>query len=116
MTTARLRYLQAILQKRYGLLGKAASKYAGAGLHVRVNHPTRHGPAHVLAVGRGQKLAVEVYSGSAPAGTSLVELVARKAELLKAKPVLLLYGDASLSPEALELAKKLGVKVRRMRA
>lgn len=116
MTTGRIRFLQAALQKRYGLLGKAAARYAGAGLHVRVNHPTRHGPVHVLAVGRGQRLAVEVYSGSAPAGPQLVEQVARKAELLKAKPVLLLYGSSSIAPQALEIAKQLGVKVKRVRA
>lgn len=116
MTTARLRYLQAALKKRYGLLGKVASLYMGAGLHVRVNHPTRHGPVHILATGGGQKLAVEVYSSSTPASTSLVELVARKAELLRAKPVLVLYGSATVIPQALELAKKLNVKIKHVRA
>lgn len=116
MTTARLRFLQAALKRRYGVLGNVASLYAGAGLHVRVNHPTRHGPVHVLAQGAGQKLAVEVYSSSAPAGPSVVEALVSKAQLLRAKPVLVLYGDAGITPEALELAKKQGVRVKRVRA
>ena len=116
MTTARLRFLQATLIKRYGVLGRVAALYAGAGLHVRVNHPTRHGPVHIIASGGGQRLAVEVYNAPAPAPPSVVESLAAKASLLKAKPVLVLYGDAGIAPEAAELARKLGVKIKRVRA
>ncbi len=115
MTTARLRYQQKLLSKRYGVIGRVAALYLGAGLHVTLNHPTRYGPVHVVATGNNQRIAVDVYASPKPASTAAVEAIASKASLLKAKPVLALYGGADVTPEALELARKLGVEVKRVR-
>uniref|UniRef100_A0A7J3X8E6 Uncharacterized protein n=1 Tax=Thermofilum pendens TaxID=2269 RepID=A0A7J3X8E6_THEPE len=114
MTTARLRYQQKLLSRKHSVIGRVAALYLGAGLHVTLNHPTRHGPVHVVATGNDQRLAIDIYASPKPAGTAAVEAIARKAALLKAKPILALYG-ADIAPEALELARKLGVKVRRIR-
>ena len=114
MTTAQLRHQQKLLSRRHGIVGRVAALYVGAGLHVTLNHPTRHGPVHVVATGNHQRLAIDIYASPKPAGTAAVEAIARKASLLRAKPVLALYG-ADIAPEALELAGKLGVKVKRVR-
>jgi hypothetical protein len=115
VTTARLRHQQKLLSGRHGVVGRVAALYLGAGLHVALNHPTRHGPVHVVATGNHQRLAIDVYASPKPAGPAAVEAIASKAALLKAKPILALYGGADITPEALELARKLGVKVKRVR-
>lgn len=116
MVLARIRYISKQMAKKYGVIGRVASRYLEAGLSVRLNHPTRLGNAHIVAQGNGQRLVVEVYSSSKPADAAVVARVAEKARLLRARPVLVLYGKrASITPEALSEARKLQVKVKRVR-
>ncbi|QOJ79414.1 hypothetical protein IG193_02830 [Infirmifilum lucidum] len=115
MSLARIRYLSRQFRKRYGVIGRVASRYLEAGLSVRINHPTRLGPAHIIAHGNGQKLVVEVYYSSKPLEPDTVQRVAEKAKLLRAKPVVALYGKTPATKRALEVATKLGVKIKRIR-
>jgi len=116
MALARVRALQKRLIRKYGVVGAVAGRYVEAGLHVQVMHPTRYGPAHIIATGGGQRLVVEVVEGVSSVGPEVVETLYDKATLLRAKPVLVLYGiGPKLSNEARALAHKLGIKVRRLR-
>jgi len=112
MTTARQRHLIKLLEEKYGVVGRVAGRYVSAGLHVTMMHPTRYGPVQILVQGNGQKLAVEVVENPSEV-RQRAELLVKKAELLKAKPVLVLYGDVSVDPSLLQ---GLNVKVKRVRA
>ncbi len=116
MALARIRELQKYLVKKYGVIGAVAGRYVEAGLHVQLMHPTRYGPAHVIATGAGQRVVVEVVYGVDKVGPEVVETLLKKAELLRAKPVLVLYGAGPrLTDEARALVEERGVKVRRLR-
>jgi len=110
MATSRQINLARTLEEKYGVIGKVAGRYVTAGLHVTMMHPTRYGPVHFVVQGNGLKLAVDMVTGGD--ATAAAELLKKKAELLKAKPVLVLYGDAKA--DAAKLAE-MGVKVRRIR-
>ena len=117
MSIARIRHERTRLEVRYGEVGVVAGRYLEAGYHVRLFHPTRYGEVHVLAYKGDTRLVVEVVKEAATVGAEVVERVARKAELLKARPVLILYGNGPrLSEEARSRARETGVKVRRIRA
>lgn len=110
MATPRQIHLARLLEEKYGIVGKVAGRYVTAGLHVTMMHPTRYGPVHFVVQGNGLKLAVEVvHEGDA---LRAAELLKKKAELLKAKPVLVLYGE--VRADARKIAE-MGVKVRRVR-
>ena len=110
MTTPRRIHLARTLEEKYGVIGKVASRYVTAGLHVTMMHPTRYGPVHFVVQGNGLKLAVDVVTGGD--FLTAAELLKKKAELLRAKPVLVLYGD--LKADVKKLAET-GVNVRRVR-
>lgn len=110
MATYRQAYLAKLLESKFGTIGKVAGRYVTAGLHVTLRLPTRLGPVDIFAQGAGQKLAIEVLEKSEGAREKAEKLV-KKAELLKAKPVLVLYGDCKVNLS--ELAG-LGVKVKRV--
>ena len=117
MSIARVRYERARLEERYGEVGVVAGRYLEAGYHVRLFHPTRYGQVHVLAYKGSIRLVIEVIKEASTVGAEVVERVAKKAELLRAKPILILYGNGPrLSEEARSRAKEMGVKVRRLRA
>ncbi len=116
MVLAPTRFAQKRLIARHGPVGVVAARYLEAGLSVRVFHPTRLGPVHVLAWGHGQRRAVEVYNSSRPPSRELVERVAEKARLVRATPVLVLYGSTpGPRGEAREAAERLGVALKRVR-
>ncbi|AKG38732.1 MAG: hypothetical protein ACPLRJ_01755 [Infirmifilum uzonense] len=118
MTLARVRYLQKQLIKRYGIIGKVASRYLEAGLSVRIRHPTRLGDAHIIVQGNGNRLVVEVYTSPKPLHPRDVQAVAEKAKLLNSKPVIVIYSGGRLksrvTKEALEEATRLQVKIKRV--
>ncbi|HID80723.1 MAG TPA: hypothetical protein EYP48_03280 [Ignisphaera sp.] len=117
MSLARIRFIQKSLIEKYGVIGIVASRYLEAGLSVRVLHPTRYGPIHIVVSGNNIRLAIEVFSEAREVPKEVVERVVEKAKLIKARPVLVLYGDGPrLTDEVFELCRKYGVKVRRIRA
>ena len=117
MSLARIRSMQKKLIRRYREIGIVASRYVEAGLHVRVMHPTRYGHIHVLATGNRQRLAIDVYKNAGEVDEEFVNRLVEKARLLKAKPILILYGDGPrISGDTYKKLIELGVKVRRIKS
>jgi len=113
----RIRMLQRIFKRKFGPVGEVASRYLESGAHVRINHPTRYGAIHVLVYKDGEKYAIEVFNEPRSVPMTVIENLAEKAKLVRAKPILVLYGDGpTLSGEAYLRCKELGVKIRRIRA
>lgn len=96
------------LEERYGVVGRVAARYVAAGLHVTLNHPTRYGPATIVVQGAGQRLVVEV-AQSPKEAYEKADLLVKKAGILKAKPVLAVYGNYDI--DASEFQRK-GVQVK----
>lgn len=116
MATSRQLKLARIYEEKHGVLGAVAARYVTAGRSVEFNHPTRHGPVHLLVRGCGETLVVEVHAGSSRVTSDVVQRLVEKAKLLRGRPVLVLYSkSAEPSPEALELCRVHGVKVKRVR-
>lgn len=116
LTTSRVKYVVSKLVSKYGVLGVVASRYLMAGLHVEINHPTRYGSVHIVAMGNRQRLAIEVFQKAKEVPKEVIEVLSNKAKLIRAKPVLILYGDGvKLSEEAGKLCMELGVRVKRVR-
>ena len=116
MSLARIRYLQSRLAEKYGEVGVVAGRYLEAGFHVRLMHPTRLGPVHIFAQRGSDRLVIEVVKDPGKVSPAILERVAKKAELLRSKPILVLYSDGpKLDDEARAKAEELGVKVRRIR-
>lgn len=117
MALPRIRLLQRVFREKYGVVGEVASRYLEAGAHVRINHPTRFGPIHILVYKDGEKYVVEVFNEPREVPISVIENLVQKAKLVKAKPILVLYGNGpKLGDEAYSRCKELGVKIRRIRA
>jgi len=87
MTTPRQKFIGKALVNKYGLVGRVATRYLYAGLHVEINHPTRLGSIPIIAKGNKQTFVIEVLKPSQSIDQA-IESVAKKAELLKARPVL----------------------------
>ena len=116
MSLARIVFLQKKLREKYGPRGYVAGLYLEAGYHVVVGFPTAHGEVDVKAVKGGESYAIDVLVDKRVYGPEVVEAIAKKAESIHAKPVLVIYGNGpKLSKEALEKAKELGVRVKRVR-
>ncbi len=117
MSLAKIRFVQKALMEKYGSIGIVASRYLEAGFSVRVNHPTRLGPVHIIASGNGMRLAIEVFSEPRDVPRDVVEKLIEKAKLVRAKPILVLYGNGpKLSDELYRFCREHGIKVRRIRA
>ncbi|MEM3926817.1 MAG: hypothetical protein QXU13_04465 [Desulfurococcaceae archaeon] len=117
MTTPRLAYLAKILEDRYGVIGKVASRYVKAGYSVELNHPTRHGAIEILARGnKGEVLAIEVVDSKKDLSISSVEKFLEKSKLIRAKPILVIYGGVELPEDVYKFCKEKGVRIRRFRA
>ncbi len=117
MSIARKRFLEKMLKEKYGEIGIVASRYLEAGCSVRLLHPTRYGPIHIIVTGGGIRLAIEVFKDPREVPKEVVDSVIAKAKLINAKPVLVLYGDGpKLSEEIYRYCIENGVKIRRIRA
>jgi len=114
VVTARQRYVVRRLKKAYGVVGKVAGRYVAAGYSVELNYPTRYGPVHVVARGRGQVLAVDIVYGRGRLTADAARSILEKAKLIKARPVLAVYGLSwSGMPEELRgFCEESGVKLR----
>jgi len=117
MSLARIRMLEKTLIKKYGEIGRVAALYLEAGAHVRLMHPTRYGPIHILVYKDGSRYAVEVVKEKNRMCKETLETLLKKAELVKAKPILVIYGDLPLlSEELYKFCKEHGIKIKRVKA
>ena len=115
MKLARIRYRQRLLRERYGIIGVVAGRYLEAGFHVRLMHPTRHGPVHILALKGDRKFVIEVAATRRVDDEVLIKLV-DKAKSLGGEPVLILYGKSPrVSGDLANKLRELGVRLRIVR-
>jgi len=116
MSLARAVFQARRLAERYGPAGRVAGRYVLAGYNVTMNFKTPHGEVSFIAK-RGQELyAVDVVVESGPVRVERLEAIRRKAESIRAKPVLALYGAGpEATKELVEKARELGVKIKRFR-
>ena len=116
MATARQKYISRVLARKYGLVGRVAGRYVEAGYSVELFHPTRLGPLHILAHKGNGIIAIEVFNKGLVT-LDAVKSLHEKSKLVKARPVVLLYGNSvGLSSEAESYCRENGVKIRRLRA
>jgi hypothetical protein len=113
VATARQRYTASRLAEKYGVVGRVASRYIYAGYSVRLLHPTRHGSVHIIAKKYGSVLAIDVVTDnpSVDVAKSLLE----KSKLLRARPVLVLYGNKLPAPQELvSFCEENNIKLKRV--
>ncbi len=116
MSLARIVFTQRKLREKFGPVGYVAGLYVEAGYNVTVGFETPKGRVDVRAVKGGEVYAIDVLLEKRVYGPDVVEAIAEKAKSINAKPVLVLYGAGpELSKDAVEKARELGVKVRRVR-
>ncbi|RLE97053.1 MAG: hypothetical protein DRJ57_04870 [Thermoprotei archaeon] len=111
----RMRFEQKKLRERYGIIGLVAGRYLEAGYHVRLMHPTRYGPAHIVVQGRGEKFVIEVVHEPGALREEVVEGLLKKAELLSARPILAVYGRGVKLGDLRKKLEERGVKVKYVR-
>lgn len=111
----RVRYEQRRLREGCGVVGLVAGRYVEAGYRVRLMHPTRYGPAHIVVQGRGEKFVVEVVQEPGQLKEEVVDMLLKKAVLLRAKPILAVYGRGVKLGELRKKLEERGVKVKYVR-
>ena len=113
VATAKQRYLSRVLVKKHGIIGVVASRYVEAGYSVELFHSTRKGPVQILAR-KGGVIAVEVFDKGIVT-LDAVKAFHEKTKVLRAKPVVVLYGSGvALSEEAKAYCNENGIKVKRL--
>ncbi len=116
MSLARIVFLKKKLAEKYGVEGKVAGRYIEAGYSVRMKPRTRHGELSFIAYKGSQRLAVDVVYLERGVKLEDLENLKKKAELLQAKPVLVLYGSLPrISQELREKIEELGISMKRIR-
>ena len=98
-------YIANTLIKKYGVVGKVASRYVLAGFSVRVNGK------YIYAKKEGNNLVIGVAINEAEANSIINELL-DKARKLRSTPILAIFGRESISREFIDRLTKEGVKVR----
>ena len=103
------------LIRESGVLGKLASLYVASGHNVTLNFKVKKSVIDILAQKVKAKYAIKVHLTSNPVNTREVEEIANASSKINAKPILIIYGSAKVLNDALEKAKELGVKIKRVR-
>lgn len=95
---------------------RVGRRYRKAGYNVKLRKRTPSGEVDIYATRKGERIAGEVKYRSKKNAVPPKEVkkVAKKARSLKAKPVLILSGSATLSKRRKRLARKMGVRVRKV--
>ena len=115
MSLAKIRHLSTILSRRYGVVGRVASKYVEAGFRVSFLSSERRDIADFIAYkGRNRFVVKVVYSSRLSEDT--IKKLAAGAKRYSAKPVLALYGRVKpLSDAIRRIAEENGVVLKRVR-
>ncbi len=115
MTTGRQIFTIKKIAKRYGLVGKVAGRYVAAGYNVTVKPPIKG--VDFIASGQGRRYGGFIFSGKTTVTPDKIEEVAKIAKTYGLEPLVVLYGrGAKITAEAIEKAKELDVKIRRVRS
>lgn len=95
---------------------KVCRNYKKAGFKVKLRKKTSVGEIDVLARRKNQKVAVEVKHGNKKRYITSkdVEKIAKKANAVKAKPVLVLSGRAKITSTGRREAKNKNVRIRKI--
>jgi len=110
MTTGRQIFTIKKIAKRYGLVGKVAGRYVAA-----VKPPIKG--VDFIASGQGRRYGGFIFSGKTTVTPDKIEEVAKIAKTYGLEPLVVLYGrGAKITAEAIEKAKELDVKIRRVRS
>ncbi|MCD6487868.1 MAG: hypothetical protein J7K21_01410 [Desulfurococcales archaeon] len=116
MVTARARFIQKKISKKYGIVGKVAGRYIGAGYSVSFNKKVGDLTFDFIASKNRQILAIKIVSNTTLVKPGLVDQVAEAAKKISAKPVIILYGSGpSISEDALKKANEAGISIKRLR-
>ncbi len=114
MTTGRQIFIIKKIVKRYGLIGKVTARYVAAGYNVTVKPPIKG--VDFIASGQGKRYGGFIVAGKTSISAEKIEELSRTAKIHGLEPLVILYGrGATITAEALEKAKELGVKIRRVR-
>lgn len=117
MSLAKIRYLQRVLSKKYGIKGKAAGVYIEAGYNVNIDFPTQKGIVHIYAIKGSDRVVAEVLWESKKVSIDVIESLIEKAKLLNARPVLIIYGEGPILTEEIKSKiKELGITIKRIRS
>lgn len=101
-------YLSNTLIRKYGVLGRVASRYVLAGFSVRVNSD------YIMIKGRNENKVVVVVENSKEFRDK-VGKVKELAKKLSSKPVIAVYGRCKISDEDLEKAVNEGIQIKFIR-
>ncbi|MEM2353747.1 MAG: hypothetical protein QXP03_03005 [Desulfurococcaceae archaeon] len=113
MATAKQKHTSKMLARRYGTVGVIAGRYIEAGFSVKVFYPTRYGLIQVVAR-KGGVFAIDVFD-KGTVTLDAVKALHEKAKLLKAKPIVVLYGGGvEVSNEARSYCEENGIRIRRV--
>jgi hypothetical protein len=116
LVTAREAFEAKKLAQKYGVIGKVAGLYRTAGYKIESINVNEDADLNFLAVKRGEKLGVKVFTKSTYVPVEIVEKLKKACEELKSRPILILYGSGpKLKDEIITKAKELGVSIRRVR-
>ncbi len=108
MSNWRRIYLSNTLTRKYGILGRVASRYVLAGFSVRVNND------HILIKGRNESKVVVVVESSKELRDKAGK-VKELAKRLSSKPVIAVYGRCKISDEDLEKVVNEGIQIKFIR-
>ncbi len=108
MSGWRRTYLANTLVRKYGILGKVASRYVLAGFSVRVFKD------YILARGRGESRVVCVITNVKELSDKLPR-VKELAKKLLSKPTLVVYGKCKIPDELIEKVTSEGVGIKFVR-
>lgn len=109
MTTSRAVHKSKILQKKFGIIGKVASKYILAGFHVNI--VPRKGLSFI-AVRGNERFGILVINSLKEIENKVKQIIS-ETEKLNLKPILVIYGNyGPLNKDLKKKIEELGVKIK----
>lgn len=91
------------------------NRYRRAGFETKRHVFTNQGEIDILAVKGKTRLAIEIKSGNQIVTSSIIEALYKKAQAIKAMPVLVIGPKVQVTTDAMKTAKKLGVRIRKIK-
>ena len=113
MTTGRLLFKSRVLETRYGLKGKVASRYLKAGYQVSIlkNHPM-----DILVTGNNHRFIIKIVTKRTELTDNLIKSVQEYARKMNAKGIIAIYGCLRVEKSFIEQAVSSGIELKRIRS